>query len=404
MSRSSSLAIVASILLMPCLATAQGLHPVGRRQLPLRTVGTGTVPLPTTFYYPATKTGDGAPLLVKSGGWPVLVFLHGFDKLGRDYVEIGTHWAERGYVVCLHDSAPKDLALQVRDAQAMPAALARENADTASFFHRQLRVQELVLLGHSTGASNVAHVLAANPGYVAGVAYGPFRGFDLQYTKAACAKVTVPMLVLGGQGETITPWKPHVQGFFDELQSSTPLRALCVLNSEADHYNIVAWVLRNGPHDRSVFEETQAKVRAFVDYQLTGEARHLEPLLGHEGRSQGRLAVSEHRCEAPLLWRTGDEQIGGASRFQHLAGPGAATWLFSFGSSQVATPWGMLRVHPARLGVLAIRNVGPSGYESLLLPLPRSPQLVGLEFCFQTLAAGSAGQRLSPAAFLRFTR
>ena len=64
-------------------ASAQTSHLVGSiyPQLP-NTCGSGTPVFDVAIHYPALATGLDTQLEPRVGGWPVIVFLHGYNLLG----------------------------------------------------------------------------------------------------------------------------------------------------------------------------------------------------------------------------------------------------------------------------------------------------------------------------------
>ena len=65
----------------------------------------GSPVLDAMVHYPALTTGYAAPKLPRSGGWPTVVFLHGYDKIGLDYHDLGQAWASAGIVVVMLNTA-----------------------------------------------------------------------------------------------------------------------------------------------------------------------------------------------------------------------------------------------------------------------------------------------------------
>jgi dienelactone hydrolase len=392
------------LLLLAGVLSSQSRYPVGYRDLALSNTGAGSKILQVRVFYPATKTGAQTALVTRKAGWPSCVFLHGFDKYGNQYVELGFELASRGFLAFMADTAPKDLGLQIQDAIALHPTLARLDQDKSSFLHGQIRADRLALLGHSTGASNVVHVLAANPGYVCGVSYGPFRGVKLDYTKKAAAKVTVPMLVVGGTGEKITPWKDHVLGLYDELTARLAFREMLLLDDDANHFNIVAWILGTNPRDKEVFTSTQQAVTGFLRANVDGDLSALDQTYGLTVRKEKRVDQIRLDVKDPILFRTGTAAIGQVSDFQLAARPGPTLWLFSLRPATLATQWGTLGLDPLQIAILGINNTGKDHYQNLPLPVPKDPNLKGLVFYFQVAAQGRDGTRFSNTVTLPLAR
>ena len=396
--------LAAALPLLTGVLTAQVPYPVGYHDLALANTGAGSKILQVQVFYPATATGQDTPLVMRKGGWPSLVFLHGFEKYGHHYVELGYELASHGMLAFMADTAPKDLGLQIQDAIALHPALARLDQDKGSFLHGQIRADRLALLGHSTGASNVVHVLAANPGYVCGVSYGPYRGVKLDYTKKAAAQVRVPMLVIGGMGEKITPWKDHVLGLYDELTARLPFREMLLLDNDANHYNIVAWMLGTNPQDHEVFTSTQRAVLGFVRANIDGDLAALDETYGLSMRKEKRLAQILLDVRDPILMYTGVPAIGRTTDFQLTARPGPVVWMFSLRPAALTTRWGTLGLDPSYLAILGLTQMGPSHYQHLPLGVPKDPMLKGLVFWFQVAAQGRDGTRFGNPVSLPISR
>ena len=93
----------------------------------------GTGFLTARVYYPALSTGFNAPLRVLAGGYPVIVFLHGYGGIGSFYSVLGKMFAEAGYVTVLSDTAQFSASTQVLDGSALFPAL--RNDPLYAFFH-----------------------------------------------------------------------------------------------------------------------------------------------------------------------------------------------------------------------------------------------------------------------------
>ena len=74
---------LSSLLLTGCLL-AQTPYAVGTRDIALaNTTGQGSSSLTARVHFPAATAGSNVPVLPQQGGWPVVVFLHGFLALDR---------------------------------------------------------------------------------------------------------------------------------------------------------------------------------------------------------------------------------------------------------------------------------------------------------------------------------
>jgi pimeloyl-ACP methyl ester carboxylesterase len=216
--------------------------------------------------------------------------LAGTSATGRDYVEVGYELASHGFIAVMSDSPINQFALQVLDGIALHAALVDENENRSSFLYQQLQTQRIALMGHSRGGAHVAHVLAQNPGYVCGVAYAPYRGPQLEYTKAYAPLVDVPMLVLGGRGDQISTAEDHVRGFFHELSGIRELKTLHIFDSNCTHYNIAAYLTWQQQMDKEIFDAVHRGVRAWLRAWIEEEPLFLDGVVGDSARGEGHIS------------------------------------------------------------------------------------------------------------------
>ena len=107
--------------------------------------GKGSGSLDARVYYPAATTGKGVPIKVRAGGYPVIVMLHGFSVIGRDYSVLGAHFAGKGYGVVLPDTGRLVASTQINDALALYPALKVANA--SGFLKGALDVDRIGLAG-----------------------------------------------------------------------------------------------------------------------------------------------------------------------------------------------------------------------------------------------------------------
>ena len=165
--------LLASLFLVASPLGAQ--FPAGFRDVSFANVtGTGTNPLLSRVHYPAQSAGQDAPLLARAGGWPVVVFLHGAGRLGRQYPVLGNAFAEAGYVAVMLDTGTFDFEV-MNDAIAHFASLQALNATTGDFFEDALDLSRAALVAHSAGSRALVGALAhtRNPGYHCGVTLAP---------------------------------------------------------------------------------------------------------------------------------------------------------------------------------------------------------------------------------------
>ena len=118
------------------------------------TTGQGTSTLSARVYYPATVAGANTPMVTPPpGGYPVVVFLHGWLQLGTSYPRIGSFLARKGYVVVLNNTGQFSPSVQRDDAKAYFSALTAANAQPGNALQGALDMSRAGLTGHSVGAS-----------------------------------------------------------------------------------------------------------------------------------------------------------------------------------------------------------------------------------------------------------
>ncbi|MEZ5987924.1 MAG: hypothetical protein R3F30_02110 [Planctomycetota bacterium] len=386
-----------AVLLCAPLA-AQTPYPVSYKDFAFsNTTSKGSKSLLARVFYPAKTQAPDQPLLTRTGGWPTIMFMHGYQKYGNQYWELAYWAASTGRVIVLADTAPDDLQLQIDDAIAIYPSLVAANKDSKSFLYGAMRTDRMILSGHSTGAAHVFHVLADNPGYIAGISYGPFLGFDLKYTQSVTPKVKVPVLILSGTGEKITPWQQHALGAFNQLTSFEGIKLLYLLGAECNHYNVIAYQLGTTT-DKECFDAIHETVGGFVDFIVDQDPQTLEQVCGEASRQRKRWYGTFIDVVEPYEWRTGSLSIGKLARIQVAAKPGQAFHMLAFGNPvALPTTWGILRCDPISIAFLGFQPVPTSGHQVLPMLIPNLPGLKGLPFVFQVLAPGRNGDRLGNA-------
>lgn len=201
----------------PILLTflAAALHAqIGHRTLtfndPSRTGGFGSGGGPgrqiqTEIYYPATTSGTNAP--IQTGSFPVVVFGHGFLMPWSEYQNIWEALVPAGYIVALPRTegsispSHQDFALDLRIvAQRMVA----EGQNASSPFYQRVHPR-VALMGHSMGGG--CAVLAAQNFSDAHCVIGLAAANTNPSAITAAAQVSLPLLMLAGSGDSVTP--PH---------------------------------------------------------------------------------------------------------------------------------------------------------------------------------------------------
>ena len=404
---------LAPLLLLGFLASqspAQTLHPVGYRDLSLANTTTkGSKTLKVRVHYPATKAGQNAPILPKKGGWPVVVFLHGFGGLGSNYPDLANRLAARGRVLVMSETARFTPDLQRDDGKALFPTLAAENKKNSSLLFGALDMKRAAVMGHSMGAGNTLRVLAENPGYRCGVALAPWDGKALftnyNYPPTYGPKIKTPFLILHGEGDTRLDWKTTALRWFQASTKVGGLGAFWLFDKACDHKNVARLLSGATKTDREVFAKILAFSEAWLDRYLRDQPQALEGVLSPAllpGKYLRRLYL---RVGAPAFWLSGSQKLGSALGLRLLGEPGPGLILFAAKTGNLATPWGSYLLDPQTSAVLSAAILGAPRSFSLGFTIPQDPALIGLRIPFQGLAQSSLqGLRLSNAQGLQLRK
>jgi dienelactone hydrolase len=360
---------------------AQAPLPVGVRDVAWSNptaAGSGT--LAARVLYPATANGTNTPLLPQPGGWPVVVFLHGFAVLGNSYQSLGTTWAQQGCIVVLSNTAQFDNVGQEADGRALfPAITIANNA--AGPLQGAFDVQRMALAGHSMGGGNVANVLAQNPGYRGGVAIAPVppRGNN-------GALVQTPLGIVAGAGDTITPPASNATPYYQSLTAYRGCKFLYLLNGDASHTNL-AGLFVSGATATAVFQRSAAVAFAGLQHVLAASPSALEQALGPAALAEPRLLSLTQQFAEPLVWTSAPLALGASLRASVGMEPGIGGLAAAFAPpvGPIATPLGELRLDPNLAFVLAAGVVGSERRFDVPLTLPADPVLVGAPLSLQGL-------------------
>lgn len=363
--------------------TAQSGLAVGIRDVAWpNTTGQGSGMLTARVHYPATTAGTNAPVLPAPGGWPVVVFLHGFAIQGSAYAALGNAWASRGMVVVLSNTAQFDNVGQEQDGRALYPAVVAANATAGGPFAGAFAVGRLALAGHSMGGGNVANVLAANPGYRCGVAFAPVlpRG-------ANAIAVTTPLAIVVGTGDTIVPPATQAQPFYQAATATTGLRLLYLLNGDCTHTNVAGLFLTGGAGNQ-VFERAAGVGLGFVRHFLAVDPTGLEGALGDAARQEPRLVSSSQQAERPQVWTWPALQVGVTARLSVAAEPGPGGVLAAPALAPATpTPFGDLLLTGAEAFV-AVVGVADAGRRiDGGVAVPNDPVFAGLTLALQAFGA-----------------
>ncbi|MCU0865365.1 MAG: hypothetical protein MUC36_16400 [Planctomycetes bacterium] len=377
MRRTALLLLLSTAITLP----AQTPLPVGSRDVAWSNpTGVGSATLTARVLYPATTAGSSTPLLPQAGGWPVVVFLHGFALIGNSYQPLGTTWAQQGCIVVLSNTAQFDNVGQELDGRALFAAIG--NANTAPGpLQGAFDLQRIALAGHSMGGGNVANVLAQNPGYRAGAAIAPVppRGNN-------GALVTTPLGIVAGTGDTVTPPSTNAQPYYQSLTGYRGCKFLYLLNGDASHTNL-AGLFVSGQTATAVFQRSAAVAFAALRHGLGLSPSALEQALGPTALAEPRLLSLQQEFADAQIWTSAPLALATTLRASAGMEPGlgAIAAALSAPVGPLPTPFGVLRLDPSLAFLLQVGVVGNERRLDTTIAVPADPALVGAPLALQAL-------------------
>ena len=222
---------------------------------------------PTQFVAGGPTQINGAQPVPRSGGYPMIVFAHGYDVTPDTYAPLLDAWATAGFVVVApifpDESASAvaaqhgantedDLLNEPADLTFVTRSILQSSANQSPLCHvvrGLVNSTELGLVGHSDGATAVGMLALAHGNDPQGVAYSDLRA-GLNYRAVA---------ILSGEED-------HTETY--SAESSDP--ALLVIQSAADQCNPV----RNGVE---LYNDIHQTNKWFLELRT---AHHLPPFDG----------------------------------------------------------------------------------------------------------------------------
>jgi len=348
--------------------------------------GAGSPLLDARIHYPSVSTGPSSAIAPNPGGYPVVVFLHGFGMLGNDYASIGDLLASEGFVAVMLNTAQYSYVDMEHDARAVFPAIASANRAPGGFFEGSLAADRVGLLGHSMGGAVIAYVLnddpsetSANPGYLCGLALAPVDPAVV----GASTTVRVPIGLVSGEGDTLTPPSSHAVPYYASLQPSEGLKFHYQMGLSCDHMNIIGLA----SNDPSVYERTILITLGFFGQFLGGSLVGLDAVLGPEGQADPNLSNLEMDAAVPQSWASGDLAIGTQTRISVAAENGFSGLLAAQSTSNpMTTSYGPLLLDPSSAFSVVETYIAGERLD-VMLTVPNSPVLVGTTFAVQGAGA-----------------
>lgn len=346
------------------------------------TTGLGSPALDARVHYPIVPGSQTAELLPNPDGYPVVVFLHGFGMLGSDYNRLGNMLAEEGFVAVMLNTAQYSYTQMEADARAIYGAISAANSEPGNFFEGALQADCVGLLGHSMGGAVIAYVLdsspsaaQSNPGYLCGLGMAPVN----PAIAVASTTVEVPIGLVSGQGDTLTPPAAHAVPYYNSLAPTEGLKFHYEMGASCTHMNMVGFTT-NKP---DIFDRTSRIAVGFFGQFLGGSVTGLEASLGLDGISDPNLANLEMDAAVPQSWSDGPLRLGTSTRISVAAEAGFAGLLAAQATaSATVTSFGPLLLDPASAFSI-VETYIPGERLDVVLTVPNSLELLGTSFAVQ---------------------
>lgn len=183
-----------------------------------------TRPNNTTFtarlYYPAASSGQNAAYNGAGAPYPAITFGHGFLQAVSTYQSTLNHLATHGYFVIASDSESGLFPSHQNFANDLRFSLdylTQQNGDQSSFLFNQIATTRYGASGHSMGggASLLATAADARIKAVANLAAAETNPSAV----SAMANVSVPVSLISGSADTITPISSNGQLMFNAARA-----------------------------------------------------------------------------------------------------------------------------------------------------------------------------------------
>jgi dienelactone hydrolase len=174
------------------------------------------------IYYPADAAGE--EVMLASGTFPLVVFGHGFVMAPADYTTLVEYIVARGYVMALLSTETSfspshtDFGL---DFSFVLQQFILENNNNASLFYNHMSDKQ-AFMGHSMGGG--ASWLAASADAEVDCVIGMAPAETTPSAIGAASSVYVPVMVLSGTSDNVTPPADHHIPIYNNSQSACKVR------------------------------------------------------------------------------------------------------------------------------------------------------------------------------------
>lgn len=374
--------VVTAALSLLAAAAAQSGSPVGQHDIEwTNPTGSGAPLLRVRVLYPSPVGGVDAPMTVRAGGWPVIVFLHGFGLLGSDYAELGTAWASEGFAVVLQESAQTSYLEQVADGAALLPAIVAATGDATGLFADGFDPRRIAIAGHSMGGGSLGLILGSNPGYRCGFALAPVS------PGASALSVHVPFGIVVGAGDTVTSWQGQSLPYYQAVAPTSGLKFCIALRPTCDHVSLAGL---SGAADAH-FRRTVAIGVGFFRHFLDVDARGLEHCIGPAALAAAEVHAVEFAVAQPRVWARDRLGPGRTVRVSLACEEGIGGVLAAASAGYgTPTPVGLLLLDPASVYTWHSGVAGRERRIDGLLSVPNNPVLVGARIALQGIGPATA--------------
>jgi predicted dienelactone hydrolase len=174
------------------------------------------------IYYPADAAGE--EVATASGQFPLIIFGHGFVMAPGDYMSLVEHIVPQGYVMALlstETSFSPSHSEYGLDFSFILQQFILENNNDASLFYNRITDKQ-AFMGHSMGGG--ASWLAAAADVEVDCVIGMAPAETSPSAISAALSVEVPVMVLSGTSDNVTPPADHHIPVYVNSQSECKLR------------------------------------------------------------------------------------------------------------------------------------------------------------------------------------
>lgn len=284
-----SLALLHAIFVCPISGQQDRFSQPGPYAAGWRSV-TVTRPNATTFtarlYYPATQSGQNAPLDPAGRPYPAITFGHGFLQAVSTYESTLNHLASHGYLVIASNSESglfpnhQNFANDLRHSLTY---LEQENSSSGSFLFQSVAVEKFGASGHSMGGG--ASILATSQDARIKALANLAAAETNPSAKAAMPLIAVPTSLISGSADTIVPVATNGQEMY---AAGRPPKILPIIQGgwHCGFQDASGFGCDSGSITRyQQLGETRRLLTSFFDLYLKADATAINSVWGYELQS-----------------------------------------------------------------------------------------------------------------------